>query len=310
MTVKRNVEGLRQNALKKRQEALDKVEQGIRQLLKEGKPVNFNTVAQAADVSKAFLYKEPEIKERIEQLRRQGGKKKPEIKQRASDASKDAMIKTLKERIRKQEAEIRGLRDHIEVIQGIAMQVKDLNKQIGVLASENSKLKEQLDKCLASKDCVQSVKPDSKVTPLSKRGSTHPPTISDQVQSELDELGIRVNSTLAKLSAAAPKEMVLKAIDALREALANYEVHNPSGFLVEAIRNTWTPNEGYEQKLERDCFKEWYPIAKSLGLIRAATQFDSVQHVLTVGGEWVPFDVMVSNYPLEKLRKMGQTSFR
>jgi hypothetical protein len=37
-------------------------------------------------------------------------------KQRASDASKDAMIKTLKERIKKQEAEIRGLRDHIEVV--------------------------------------------------------------------------------------------------------------------------------------------------------------------------------------------------
>jgi len=45
MTVQRNVEGLRQNAQKKRQEALEKVEQGIRKLLKEGRTVNFNTVA-------------------------------------------------------------------------------------------------------------------------------------------------------------------------------------------------------------------------------------------------------------------------
>ena len=118
MTTQRNVEGLRQNAQRKRQEALEKVEQGIRQLIKEGKTLNFNTVAQAADVSKAFLYKEPEIKERIEQLRLQGTKKAPELKQRASDASKDAIIRNLRERVKKLEAEVKDLRKQNEVAYG------------------------------------------------------------------------------------------------------------------------------------------------------------------------------------------------
>lgn len=64
----------------------------------------------------------------------------------------------------------------------------------------------------------------------------------------MDNLGIKVNSTLAKLIKVAPEEIVLKAIDALKEALATTKVRNASGFLVEAIRNTWIPNEGYEQK--------------------------------------------------------------
>jgi hypothetical protein len=103
----------------------------------------------------------------------------------------------------------------------------------------------------------------------------------------------------------APEEIVLKAIDALKEALAATKMRNASGFLVEAIRNTWIPNEGYEQKVELNAFKEWYPLAQSLGLVLAATQFDRVQHVLTLENQWVPFEQMASDYPLEKLREMA-----
>lgn len=303
MKHERNVEGLRQNALRKRQEAIERTKAGIRQLLKKERAVNFKSVAEVAGVSTAWLYKEPEIKAQIEHLRKQQtrGKKLPP-QQRASDASKNAMIKTLKERIKKLEAENRGLRDHIEVVQGIAMQVKDLNKQIGVLTSENSKLKEQLDKCLASSEVKQTTRQDSKITFLNKKEATSSHT-SHLVQSKLDELGIKVNSTLDQLIEAASEEMVLKAIDALREAETSYEVHNPSGFLVEAIKNTWTPNEGYEQKVELDVFNQWYPLAQSLNLVQAATQLDGVQHVLNTQGKWVLFSQIIAEYPLNKLRE-------
>ncbi|KJH70061.1 hypothetical protein [Aliterella atlantica] len=88
---------------------------------------------------------------------------------------------------------------------------------------------------------------------------------------------------------------MLKAIDALKEALAATKVRNTSGFLVEAIRNTWIPNKGYEQKIELDAFKEWYPLAQSLQLVLAATQFDGVQHVLTLENQWVCFEQMASD---------------
>jgi len=58
-------EGLRQNAQKKRHEAIERTEQGIK-FLREGRAVNFKTVAEVAGVS---TYKEPQIKERIESSR-------------------------------------------------------------------------------------------------------------------------------------------------------------------------------------------------------------------------------------------------
>lgn len=98
---------------------------------------------------------------------------------------------------------------------------------------------------------------------------------------------------------------MLKAIDALKEALATTKVRNPAGFLAKAIRNTWTPNEGYEQKVELDTFNEWFPLAQSLGLVMASTQQDGVLYIITAQQQWIPFEQMVTEYSLEKLREMA-----
>ncbi len=60
-------------------------------------------------------------------------------KQSASDDSKKTVNTTLKLRIRELEAEVRGLRNHIEVIQGIALQVPDLNQEIESLPDRKLK---------------------------------------------------------------------------------------------------------------------------------------------------------------------------
>ena len=90
----------------------------------------------------------------------------------------------------------------------------------------------------------------------------------------------------------------------------SYEVRNPADFLVEAIRNTWMPNVGHEKKVELSTFNEWFPIAKSLGLVLASIQQDGVLYVITAQQQWIPFDAMMSDYPLMKLWEMGQTSLR
>lgn len=64
------------------------------------------------------------------------------------------------------------------------------------------------------------------------------------------------------------------------------------------------PSEGYEQKVELDAFSEWYQLARSLGLVEAATQFDGVQQVCTTDGKWTPFSQMIASYPLERLQTM------
>ncbi|MBD2505190.1 DUF6262 family protein [Anabaena azotica] len=148
MSHSRNVEGLIKNAQKKRLEALERTEQGINQLLKEGKTVTFKAVSEIADVSTAWLYKEPDIKTRIEFLRENSIDNKSFCtKNKASEESKASIVKTLKERIKKLEAENRELRDHIEVVSGELIRISSLEMQIVSLKSENASLKEQLDAC-------------------------------------------------------------------------------------------------------------------------------------------------------------------
>ena len=168
MKHERNVEGLRQNAQKKRQEAIKRTDSGIQQLLKEKRSVNFKSVAEVAGVSTAWLYKEPEIKARIEQLREQGSpsSKKAPPKQRASDASKDAIIKTLKDRCGKLDAEVKGLREQLEVVYGRVIEVEALKQQIEQLKADNLRLKEE---CMTFKLAQEKALPTSKVASLTDR---------------------------------------------------------------------------------------------------------------------------------------------
>lgn len=294
MTVKRNVEGLRQNAQKKRQEALEKVEQGIRALLKEGKVVNFNTVSQLAGVSKAFLYKEPDIKERIEHLRQQGSKKKPEAKDKASDASKTAVIQTLRDRIKTLEAEVRGLRKQNEVFGGQVLRARDLDQQVIRLQKENEQLRQQLVTTQQS-EIQHSDNPD--------------------LATELVKLGVQMNTTIRRVMQEAPQNMLLAALESLKEAKIEDRVENPSGFFYRAVTDAWKPNEGHEQRSESAAFNEWFPVAREAGLVKASQQDGGVQYVLSFDDKWLTFEEMFAKHPLKGLQsalidtKRGQSSF-
>ena len=118
MKIKRNTDGIKRTAQKKREATFQKVEEGIQQLIKDQAIINFNTVSKASGVSKAWLYREPTVKSRIEHLRQQSGSKKKTLPtHRASDSSKDAVIRTLKERIKKLDAENKELRDQFMRLQ-------------------------------------------------------------------------------------------------------------------------------------------------------------------------------------------------
>jgi hypothetical protein len=64
-------EVLRAAAARKHQDAVQRAERAIRQLVKEGHPVTFKAVAEHAPCSTAFLYGHAELKRRITQLREQ-----------------------------------------------------------------------------------------------------------------------------------------------------------------------------------------------------------------------------------------------
>jgi Family of unknown function (DUF6262) len=118
----RNIDGLRATAQKKAAVTAQRAEAAIMLLIKEQRPINFNTVAQTAGISTAWFYGNTTIKERIMHLRAELSPKaqiKIPPKEQASSASKDAMIAALQKRVKEQAAEIQKLKQQVEVAYGL-----------------------------------------------------------------------------------------------------------------------------------------------------------------------------------------------
>lgn len=107
-----NTEGIRRHAKVKSEVKAKKVDEAIKKLIKEQLTINFSTVAQAADVSTAYLYGRSEFCERIKRLRaQQEGLPSPKkVKRNMSDGSKDVIIATLRDKLKTVEGENRELK--------------------------------------------------------------------------------------------------------------------------------------------------------------------------------------------------------
>lgn len=69
--LKRNTLGLEAHAQQKRESALERAEEAITKLIQKKQPVNFKTVSEESGFSRSWLYKEPEIKDKINQIKNQ-----------------------------------------------------------------------------------------------------------------------------------------------------------------------------------------------------------------------------------------------
>jgi hypothetical protein len=119
MTHKRNIDGLKANAQLRHQETMKRTDAGIRRLLQEERPVNFHTISAIADVSTAWLYSHPDVRQRIEHLReRQDNRISAKSKGVTSISPKNAIMETLRQRIKKLEAENQALKEQVEVLYG------------------------------------------------------------------------------------------------------------------------------------------------------------------------------------------------
>jgi hypothetical protein len=165
----RNTSGIKAAAQKKRQDAFEKTENAIKTLIREKKPINFESIAQTAGVTRVWLYNQPELRGRIETLRAQQSPKKSIPKsQSASDASKDTIIKTLRQRLRKIEEENKELQKRIEVAYGMAQvdfvdfleaENKDLQKQNQHLMKLLTQARAEIDGMKAQRDVFQNEVP-------------------------------------------------------------------------------------------------------------------------------------------------------
>ncbi len=90
-----NPDNLRRAAARKSAAALTRADQGLREMLRRGQPVTFRALAQAAGVSLDFLYRNTELRGRVEQLRAQQQNQPPAPTQPADPDQPSSVIRTL-----------------------------------------------------------------------------------------------------------------------------------------------------------------------------------------------------------------------
>lgn len=65
MTHKRNTSGLARAAKDRRELTIKRVEEAIKLLIKEQKPINFNSISTLSKVGKPWLYKEDSVRKKL-----------------------------------------------------------------------------------------------------------------------------------------------------------------------------------------------------------------------------------------------------
>lgn len=139
----RKIEALQEAAASKARESAERVEVALAKMIKQGQVVTFKSVAHVANVSTAYLYKQSDLRSRIENLRDQQ-KQQVKIKQPplASDNSKAVIIYNLREDNKRLRAEIDGLRKANESLTGKLYQLQDSSDLAERFKAENAELKQ------------------------------------------------------------------------------------------------------------------------------------------------------------------------
>jgi hypothetical protein len=112
-----NTEPLLKSIEEKKNKTKLKVENTIKDMIKQKIKINFNSVSDRSGVSKSFLYKYDDIKTRIESLRKQDEylDSPNKAKRKMSDESKDVIIASLRKRNKQLEEENKQLKEQLKV---------------------------------------------------------------------------------------------------------------------------------------------------------------------------------------------------
>ncbi len=232
LTRESRINTLKETQFARKEDAKNRVYQAIERIQKLNAKINFHTISREAQVSVSYLYKYPEIKQHIAELRSKQNSLPVKPVAKANSTSQAKVITRLQERIKKIEAENKELKRKCESLAGQVYRAHYLQAQVERLQQENEDLRTKLGEQKIAK----------KVTLIDKKRKSKS-TILDKVQSELAELGIELNTTLTKTIKAATESTVLDAIEALKYQLTKQDIPNAGGWLNKAIKEGWTKPE-------------------------------------------------------------------
>lgn len=123
-----NPDNLRRAAAAKSAAAKARAEQGIRDLVHRGDPITFRGLAQTAGVSLDFLYRTPEIRSRVEQLRTQQRTAPPPQATHAGPDQPSSVVRTLTAQLaelkRRHREEVQALKAALETAHGENLELR------------------------------------------------------------------------------------------------------------------------------------------------------------------------------------------
>ena len=253
-TKEARIKTLTDTQLARKQETLEKVNKAIERLQKIGAKINFQTIAKEANVSVPYLYKYPELKAHIAQLRNQQSSmpSSPTLQPPVTAKAHSQIVERLKKRIHELEKDNSELKRKNEALAGQVYRVHSLQEQI----ERQKEIIETLENRLKSANLQ---KTDAKVIPLAKKSQI----ISDLILSELNQLEIQLNDNLKKLIISVPEPDVLAAIEYYKYEQERTNIDNPGGWLARAIKGHWKKPDNLQQISRSEKFSQKQSIFSS-----------------------------------------------
>lgn len=294
----------------RKQNCIDRTEKAISKLLQNQEKVSFGAVSRIANVSVSYLYKYPEIKQRIQDIRDQQAKNARKLTrpQTASEKSKQVIIIQLRERINNLEWEKKELKKQNEKMTGelyrigikldlferVSSENQRRGEEIENLKLELETTKKELNSCR-----IELLENNPKIASIASKIEQHNSNqqIDSELKSKLSNLGVRLNVTLKKIIISKTKQKVNNAISAVEEYLSTgKKVKSKAGLLRKALEESWIPNLTEEERATSkadDSFIEWFKLAKDQGIVKASQGTPKGILVLEPSDEWTPMQTMI-----------------
>lgn len=308
----------------RKQDCIDRTEKAISKLLQNHERVSFGAVARIANVSVSYLYKYPEIKERIQDIRDQQVKSARKLTrpQTASEKSKQVIIGQLRERIQNLEWEKKELKKQNEKMTGelyrigikldlferVSNENQRKTKEIKNLKIELETTKKELNSCK-----MELLENNPKITSISPKIEQHnfSQQIDSDLKSKLSNLGVKLNATLKKIILSKTNQEVDNALCAVEEYLTTgKKVKSKAGLLRKALEESWIPNLTESERaisMADDFFSEWFELAKDQGVVKASQGTSKGILVLESSDEWTPMQTMIEKgWTLEYLQERSK----
>ncbi|MEC4818231.1 MAG: DUF6262 family protein [Scytonema sp. PMC 1069.18] len=314
----KRIAALSHAAQEKKRFASEATDKAIRKLTSSNQPITIANVARLAGVSTSYIYKYPELKERIHSLSHQ---QRPVPSQKtASNNSQATIIYTLRSEIKRLNAMLLESKQANQLLIGKLSQQQDTQKllehlklsnqkqaeQIQQLQSESDFLKQELELAQAPKVCIS-----EKIVDFHKEKKSAQILDSfpnEELQSELKLLGIKLNEPLKKLVKSSSQQQVKNALSVVKEALSTgTKVRSKVGLFRKALESGWVPSQSDEDRVAsqlENTFSEWYCLAKASGIVIASQKTEQGIIVYEPNGQAISFETMLERgWTLEYLRQ-------